>query len=74
MNHYTFVLPSENQNAICANAVYNVIQSLKDISSRELSPFGGYIYSIGLVEAVSESLQELARSSSSSMQVTLNYE
>ena len=38
MNHYTFVLPSQNQNAfrllsICANAVYNVIQSLKDISS-----------------------------------------
>ena len=38
MNRYTFVLPSENQNAfrllfICANAVYNVIQSLKDISS-----------------------------------------
>ena len=38
MNPYTFVLPSENQNAfrllfICANAVYNVIQSLKDISS-----------------------------------------
>ena len=33
MNRYTFVLPSENQNAfhllsICANAVYNVIQSL----------------------------------------------
>ena len=39
MNRYTFVLPSENQNAfpllsICANAVCNVIQSLKDISSR----------------------------------------
>ena len=38
INRYTFVLPSENQNAfrllsICANAVYNVIQSLKDISS-----------------------------------------
>ena len=38
INCYTFVLPSENQNAfrllsICANAVYNVIQSLKDISS-----------------------------------------
>ena len=37
-NRYTFVLPSENQNAfrllsICANAAYNVIQSLKDISS-----------------------------------------
>ena len=33
MNRYTFVLPSEKQNAfrllsICANAVYNVIQSL----------------------------------------------
>ena len=39
MNRYTFVLPSENQNAfpllsIFANAVCNVIQSLKDISSR----------------------------------------
>ena len=38
MNRHTFVLPSENQNAfrllsICANAVYNVIQSLKVISS-----------------------------------------
>ena len=38
INRYTFVLPSENQNAfcllsICANVVYNVIQSLKDISS-----------------------------------------
>ena len=38
INRYTFVLPSENQNAfrllsICANAVYNVIQSLKVISS-----------------------------------------
>ena len=38
MNRYTFVLPSENQNAfrllsICSNAVYNVILSLKDISS-----------------------------------------
>ena len=36
--HFPFVLPSENQNSfrllsICANAVYNVIQSLKDISS-----------------------------------------
>ena len=33
MNRYTFVLPSENKNAfrllsICANALYNVIQSL----------------------------------------------
>ena len=38
MNRYTFVLPSENHSAfcllsICANAVYNVIQSLKDFSS-----------------------------------------
>ena len=38
MNRYTFILPSENQKAfrllyICANAVYNVIQSPKDISS-----------------------------------------
>ena len=33
---------------------------------------GGYIYSIGLVKAVSESLQELVRASSSSLLVTLN--
>ena len=33
MNRYTFVLPSEFRLlSICANAVYNVIQSLKDIS------------------------------------------
>ena len=37
------------------------------------SHLGGYIYSIGLVKAVSESLQELVRASSSSMLVTLNY-
>ena len=31
MKRYTFVLPSENRLlSICANAVYNVIQSLKD--------------------------------------------
>ena len=33
---------------------------------------GRYIYSIGLVKAVSESLQELVRASSSSLLVTLN--
>ena len=33
---------------------------------------GGYIYSIGLVKAASESLQELVRASSSSLLVTLN--
>ena len=38
MNRYTFVLPSGKPKrfrllSICANAVYNVIQSLKDISS-----------------------------------------
>ena len=37
-----------------------------------LSHLGGYIYSIGLVKAVSESLQELVRASSLSMLVTLN--
>ena len=37
-----------------------------------LSDLGGSIYSIGLVKAVSESLQELVRASSSSMLVTLN--
>ena len=38
----------------------------------DLSHLGGYIYSIGLVKAVSESLQELVRASSWSMLVTLN--
>ena len=40
--------------------------------NNDLSHLGGYIYSIGLVKAVSESLQELVRASSSSMLVTLN--
>ena len=31
MNRYTFVLPSENQNAFACSAVYDVIQSLKDL-------------------------------------------
>ena len=42
------------------------------VINNDLSHFGGYIYSIGLVKAVSESLQELVRASSSSMLVTLN--
>ena len=38
MNRYTFVLPSENKNAFACSPsaqmpFYNVIQSLKDISS-----------------------------------------
>ena len=36
MNRYTFVLPSEIHDAFAANAVYNVIQSLKDISSMRI--------------------------------------
>ena len=58
MNRYTFVLPSENQNAfrllsICANAVYNVIQSLKDISSIKI--FCKYIHeSLKYVDELSE--------------------
>ena len=38
----------------------------------DLSHLGGYIYSIGLVKAVSEPLQELVRASNSSMVVTVN--
>ena len=42
------------------------------VINNDLSHLCGYIYSIGLVKAVSESLQELVRASSSSMLVTLN--
>ena len=42
------------------------------VINNDLSHLGGYIHSIGLVKAVSESLQELVRASSSSMLVTLN--
>ena len=42
------------------------------VINNDLSHLGGYIYSIGLVKAVLESLQELVRVSSSSMLVTLN--
>ena len=42
------------------------------VINNDLSHLGGYIYSIGLVKTVSESLQELVRASSSSMLVTLN--
>ena len=42
------------------------------VSNNDLSHLGGYIYSIGLVKAASESLQELVRASSSSLLVTLN--
>ena len=40
--------------------------------NNDLSHLVGYIYSIGLVKAVSESLHELVCASSSSMLVTLN--
>ena len=42
------------------------------VIDNDLSHLDGYIYSIGLVKAVSESLQELVRASCSSMLVTLN--
>ena len=42
------------------------------VINNDLSHLGGYIYSIGLVKAVSESLQELVRAPGSSMLVTLN--
>ena len=42
------------------------------VINNDLSHLGGYIYSIGLVKAVSELLQEVVRASSSSLLVTLN--
>ena len=42
------------------------------VINNDLSHLDGYIYSIGLVKVVSESLQELVLASSSSMLVTLN--
>ena len=49
-----------------------IAESRPLVINNDLSHLDGYIYSIGLVKAVSESLQELVRASSSSMQVTLN--
>ena len=46
-------------------------QCLSEINN-DLSHLGGYIYSIGLVKAVLESLQELVRASSWSLLVTMN--
>ena len=48
-----------------------IAESRPLVINNDLSHLGGYIYSIGLVKAVSESLQELVRASSSSMLVTL---
>ena len=45
---------------------------LWSVINNDLSHLCGYIYSIGLVKSVSESLLELVRASSSSMLVTLN--
>ena len=44
----------------------------RSVINNDLSHLGGYIYSIGLVKAVSESLQELVRTSCLSMLVNLN--
>ena len=44
----------------------------ESVINNDLSHLGGYIYSIGLVKAVSESIQELVRASSPSLLVTLN--
>ena len=49
-----------------------IAESRPLVINNDPSHLGGYIYSIGLVKAVSESLQELVRASSSSMLVTLN--
>ena len=49
-----------------------IAESRSLVINNDLSHLGGYIYSIGLVKAVPESLQELVRASCSSMLVTLN--
>ena len=49
-----------------------IAESRPRVINNDLSHLGGYIYSIGLVKAVSESLQELVRAPSSLMLVTLN--
>ena len=46
--------------------------SIWSVIDNDLGHLGGYIYSIGLVKAVSESLQVLVHASSLSMLVTLN--
>ena len=58
----------------CVNVHISVqlAESRPLVINNDLSHLGGYIYPIGLVKAVSESLQELVRASSSSMLVTLN--
>ena len=58
---------------VCVTAYYACVNvHISRIINNDLSHLGGYIYSIGLCQAVSESLQELVRASSSSMLVTLN--
>ena len=62
-------------SSACVN-VHNSRRGLNvnvwSVIDNDLSHLDGCIYSIGLVKAVSESLQELVRASSSSMMVTLN--
>ena len=58
---------------VCQRAIHvQLAESRPLVINNDLSHLGGYIYSIGLVKAVSESLQELVRASSSSKLVTLN--
>ena len=68
-NHYT----SQHTMRV-STCIFHVqlAESRPLVINNDLSHLGGYIYSIGLVKAVSESLQELVRASSSSMLVTLN--
>ena len=63
-----------NENCSACVNVHNsrTMVNVWSVINNDLSHLGGYIYSIGLVKAVSESLQELVRTSSSSMLVTLN--
>ena len=54
----------------CVN-VHNS-RTIWSVIKNDLSHLAGYIYSIGLVKAVSKTLHELVRASSSSMLKTLN--
>ena len=76
MNRYTFVLLSENQNAfrllsICANAVYNVIQSLKDISSIKIFLQKDIHESLKYVDEFSE-LKKMTKFKKNSLSLSLS--
>ena len=72
-NEYVSQHTIENCSA-CVNVHKSrTYQLSRSVINNDLSHLGGYIYSTGLVKAVSESLQELVRASSLSMLVNLNH-